>query len=129
MTNNKTEVVRHLQAAGVNYEDACAIRRISMTLHRWHERECGCGNGCIERDEKTDKPFWRFNGDSKLWPIADREAGALKRLGKIMQRYTNLSAYVQGDPRGASLFILRPKDVPVGENVEGYYSNGIAVYQ
>ena len=33
-----------LRAAGINYEDACALRRISMTLHRWHELECGDGN-------------------------------------------------------------------------------------
>jgi hypothetical protein len=26
-----------------------------MTLHRWHELECGTDNGCIERDETTGK--------------------------------------------------------------------------
>lgn len=31
-------------------DDAKALRRISMTLRRWHELECGDGSGHIERD-------------------------------------------------------------------------------
>ena len=38
---------------GFTREQAESLRRISMTLHSWHERECGTGNGCIERDEET----------------------------------------------------------------------------
>ena len=41
---NKSNSLNTLQAAGFNYEDACALRRISMTLHRWHELECGDSN-------------------------------------------------------------------------------------
>jgi hypothetical protein len=62
-------------------------------------------------------------------PVADRETGARKRLAKIMENYPNLSAYVQGDPRGASLYILRPGDVPEGKDVDSYYSRGLAVYK
>lgn len=46
-----------------------------------------------------------------------------------MARYPALSYYVQGDPRGASLYILRPGDVPEGKEVDGYYSRGVAVYK
>ena len=43
--------------------------------------------------------------------IPDRERGALKRLAKIMApRYPQLKSYVQGDPRGASLYIMREGD-------------------
>jgi hypothetical protein len=45
-----------------------------------------------------------------------------------MARYPALSAYIQGDPRGAALYILRPGDVPAGADVDAYYSCGIAVY-
>jgi hypothetical protein len=45
-----------------------------------------------------------------------------------MTRYPALSAYIQGDPRGAALHILRPDDVPAGEDVDADYSRGIAVY-
>jgi hypothetical protein len=47
-----------LTRAGIERDDAMALRRIAMTLHRWHELECGSDSGAIERDEKTGKPFW-----------------------------------------------------------------------
>ena len=51
------EVIARLQRLGISYEDACALRRISMTLSRWGELECGdCntyGSWAIERDEET----------------------------------------------------------------------------
>ena len=56
-------------------------------------------------------------------PIADRERGALKRLKAIMARYPGFEAYVQTDPRGASLYIL-----PAGITADNY-SRGIAVYK
>lgn len=61
--------------------------------------------------------------------IPDRESGARRRLAKIMARYPSLSAYIQGDPRGAALCILRPGDVPEGKDADAYYSHGIAVYK
>ena len=124
-----------LQSLGVAQPDAEALRRISMTLHRWHEMECGTDNGCIERDENTNKPYfvYELGGFCKPYkrnrtPIADRETGALKRLHAIMARYPSLKPYVQGDPRGAALYILRPNDVPAGADVNAYYSRGICVY-
>ena len=46
-----------------------------------------------------------------------------------MARYPALSAYVQGDPRGAAVYILRPGDVPAGADPDAYYSRGLAVYR
>ncbi len=116
-----------LMNAGVSSEDADALRRVSMTLHRWHERDCGDGNGCIERDEATGKPFWSSSHVPYRCAIPDREAGALKRLGAIMARYPNLRAHIQGDPRGCALYILRPEDAPSGEE-DSHYNRGLAVY-
>lgn len=65
----------------------------------------------------------------KRWPTPDRETGAIKRLNAIMARYPKLSAYLQGDCRGAAVYILRPGDVPEGCNVNSYYSRGIAVFK
>ncbi len=129
--NQGHDCVGSLLRVGIEYEDALTLRRISMTLHRWHELECGDSNGAIERDEESGKPYWRKpnSGNRYGWPIADRETGALKRLDKLMARYPELSAYVQGDPRGAALYILRPGDVPEGKDVDAYYSRGIAVYK
>lgn len=135
------ESVANLEKIGISEADAFQLRRISMTLHRWHELECGTSEGAIERDETTDKPFWRYQASrwnaslstyewsTRRHPIADREAGAKRRLNRIMARYPHLTAYVQPDPRGCALYILRPGDVPAGEQAESYYSRGIAVYK
>jgi len=52
-----TATQNRLMALGVSRGDTDALRRISLTLHRWHERECGTDHGCIERDEETGKPY------------------------------------------------------------------------
>lgn len=119
--------------AGISLDDAQALRRISMTLHRWHEMEC---NGEVQRAEESDngRPYsvWQ-NGaggtTSSSWPIPDRERGALKRLAAIMTHYPTLGFYVQGDPRGAALYILRAGDIPSGADPSAHYSRGIAVYR
>lgn len=124
------ECIPPLTRAGISQADAEALRRIAMTLHRWHELECGRDRGCIERDETTGKPYWlsAFTG-KRTGVVPDRETAAKKRLAKIMARYPTLRAYIQGDPRGASLYILRPGDVPEGAEVDSYYSRGLAVYK
>jgi hypothetical protein len=138
-TNNKLECVARLEQLGIERSDAYALRRIAMTLHRWHELECGDSNdyaswtiargrkdegGAFEYDETGDSYLERHvhseNG-ARYSRIPDRERGALKRLGKIMANYPALTPYVQGDPRGASLYILRPGDTE--------YSQGVAVYK
>lgn len=125
----KAECVARLTAIGIEYHDALALRRIAMTLHRWHEAECGTEYGGIERDEQTGKTYWYNSHSNRRTPTPDRETGALKRLETLMAQYPTLTSYVQGDPRGASLYILRPGDVPDGADVGSYYSRGIAVYQ
>ena len=110
-----------------------------MTLHRWHKLECGDGNNygswCIVRGKKTGtafeydengKPYLEYHSHSatkpSYTPKADMERGALKRLTAIMGNYPNLSAYVQGDPRGAALYI--------GEGLtNSNYNNGVVVYR
>lgn len=150
MTRREAERINHQEAAllslGFTVAEAEALRRISMTLHRWHERECGDGDGCIERDEETGKTFWLNAHDGcRRWPIPDRETGARRRLRAIIDARNNrervhaaigdvlgpttsdLTAYIQGDPRGAALYILRPGDVPEGKSADGYYTRGVCV--
>ena len=170
--NHQSDV---LESLGFTAEEAESLRRISMTLRRWFELECGDSNDfkswAIERDETTDKPYmvehmhvpassnpfgYSNNGTYKT-AIPDREAGARKRLAKILsarnaRRDTtatetrtfkggfsydhttsahgmpDVSAYIQTDPRGAALYILRPGDVPEGSTVDCCYSRGICVY-
>jgi hypothetical protein len=138
---------------GFTADEVEALRRISLTLRRWHELECGNDSGAIERDDTTGKPYWvnyhsRYlsaNDPRSRSRIADREAGALRRLQKIMRdvnerRFVgdvastldahcdDLNTYIQSDPRGACLYILRPGDIPAGSRADSCYTNGICVY-
>ena len=175
MTKRELERLQHqertLVSLGFTQDEAAALRRISMTLQRWHELECGTDQGCIERDgENADgKPFMTYergNGPRGRYAISDREAGAKKRLAAIIGQRNkraiaektvcpncgqwqhagnggdclnecikrgfaperHISPFIQTDPRGAALYIIRPGDVPAGEDVSAYYSRGICVY-
>lgn len=125
-----------LQALGFTYDECEAMRRISMTLRRWHEAEC---NGDIQRDDATGQCFRQYGGGAGPFltvKTADKETAARKRLHAIVKRVNvqragkvgKLASYIQGDPRGAALYILRPGDVPAGADAGSYYSRGICVY-
>lgn len=48
---DRNEVIYRLNNLGFSTTEADSLRRIAITLHNWHEKECGMDNGCIERDE------------------------------------------------------------------------------
>ena len=130
---------------GFTPDEAEKLRRISMTLHRWAEHEC---NGAIQRDGENGDgvPYWyNTNTGNKICRVPDREKGAIKRLRAIINARNDratkrdiatgtwmvnqeVSHYVQGDPRGAALYIIRPGDVPGGACASSYYTRGICVY-
>ena len=126
------EVMERLSRLGIAFEDAHKLRRISLTLRRWFERKCGDGSGCIERDEQTHKPYWLSSRTMHRSPIADREAGARKRLAVILAKYPTLHAYIQTDPRGAALYLLTAEQVTWNggtvEQLDSIYSRGTSVY-
>ena len=147
MNRREAERLTHQQNAlmslGFTPDEAESLRRISMTLRRWHERECGDGNGCIERDEETGRAYWLNAYSGRRYAIPDRERGAKKRLGLILKARNDRAGrdkvhepyfswavreYIQTDPRGAALYILRPGDVPEGEDAGAFYNRGICVY-
>ena len=165
MTRKEAERQTHqadtLRALGFTRDEAEALRRISLTLHRWHEMECGTDRLCIVRGHMIDgkfayaddgSPFYEFanfTGRYRYAPIADREKGALRRLAAIVNRRNariatpdevnihascvakltgHLSTYIQTDPRGVALYLIRPSDMPEGADVSAYYSRGICVY-
>jgi hypothetical protein len=153
----KSEAVRiarmysTLRGLGFMRAECESLRRASMTLRRWFERECGDGNDygswAIERDPDTDKPYEvrhhygrgvRSDRVTRT-PIPDRETSARKRIGAVVAARnaraaasgitrTVLSYYIQTDPRGAALYIIRPGDVPEGKDVASYYPHGVSVW-
>lgn len=132
----RAHMYRALQSLGFTYDECEKLRRISMTLRRWHELECGDGNGCIERagDNGEGAPYWQNSHNGQSYRIPDREKGAKKRLLGIINALAtrkgvcNVNAFIQTDPRGAALYILRPGDVPAGQSADAYYTRGICVY-
>jgi hypothetical protein len=60
--------------------------------------------------------------------VPDRERGALKRLAAIMKGYPDLVPYVQGDPRGAPLYICSKAYIG-NQPIESMYNGGVAVYK
>jgi hypothetical protein len=122
----RDRMFRALEAHGVTEAEFNTLRRASMTLRRWAEREC---NGEIERDETTGKVYAvnAMSGERRRWTVADRETPALARCKAIAAAH-GLTFYHQSDPRGAAVWILRPGDVPAGAEIGSYCTRGIAVY-
>jgi len=117
---------------GFKHDEIVQLRRIEITLSRWSELECGNSNDfcsySIERDEETGKPFMvthsHSSNNSRKTPIADREAGALKRLAKIMENHPTLWAYHQGDPRGCALYIGEREGMDM-DKLDSLYNRGV----
>jgi len=109
-----------------NY-DCTALRRASMTLHRWAEGECGDSNGwaswCIVRDDdgKTYRETYPHAGKMRRERIADRESGALRTVKRICDA-NGLHFYHQGDPRGCALYV---SNEPLDD--QNYSSRGVAI--
>ena len=128
----QTEQIRRLEAVGFTQNEAETLRRISMTLSRWAERECN-GEVEVEDDGKAfhTHDYVSCTGKWKTvrYAIPNREAGAIRRLGKMMQAHPGWDFYHQGDPRGAALYLYRPEDLKPGQGVDSVYSSiGICVY-
>lgn len=112
--HEKTTAIRQrLERVGIVLEqgDVSTLRRAAITLDAWATRCCGSSDGrAIERDEVTGKPFatWDMGQSGKRGraAIADREAGALRRVEAICKAH-GLYYYHQSDPRGAPLYVSR----------------------
>jgi hypothetical protein len=125
MSKERQNTFDTLARMGISHADAATLVRASATLHTWHEHEC---NGTKQQDEESGHWSWyNPNTDRQCGRTPDLEKGARKRIGVVLARYPGLTAYVQGDPRGCALYILRPGDVPDGADAGSYYSRGIAV--
>lgn len=127
------DLSQRIARAGVicSTSEARTLRRAALTLHRWHELECGTDAGHIERDGDNGdgRPYFvpcgRWYGgryvEPKRRPILDRERDAIARIAATCAAM-GLNYYVQGDPRGCSLYVSPEPLTP------STYSRGVAVY-
>ena len=113
--------IEHIESTagrlGIPSDDAWALRRAAITLHRWYEQECGDSNDycswCITRDE-SGRPFrevcYHSGGPNRMSPINDMERGAIRRVASICKR-NGLHYYIQTDPRGGTLYLSNSDDL------------------
>jgi hypothetical protein len=124
---DKNRMLDAMYKLGFSSEEATTLRRISMTLRRWFELECGTQNEhgtsfAIEHGAMVDdsfssnpdgKPFLRIayhkakNYRVDHHAIADKEKGARKRLADILTRHPTIDAYIQTDCRGCALYLYK----------------------
>jgi len=131
MTKKQAQRYYHLMTVlrlnGIAANDAESLLKIERALHRWAERVC---DGDIVRDEKTGKAYavYGHNGPGEIsrFPTADKEAGALKRLRTIMDKYPTMTWYNQTDPRGCALYVMTKESLK-GLDISSHYSKGMAV--
>ena len=127
MTRKQAEryyrLLESLGAHGFSTQDVDSLLRCSRQLSTWCMHEC---NGTIQRDEKTGKCYWYNELGFRFGRTSDRETGALNRAKSIVAEH-GLTVYYQGDPRGCALWVIRPGDIPAGETVDSFYTNGVAV--
>jgi len=107
-------VLRRLAAVGLDkatFEHAETLRRAELTLQRWGEQECGDSNDhsswSIERDETTSKPYrcvYPYKGETRRYPVPDKERGALARVRKVCEEI-GAHFFHQSDPRGCTLYV------------------------
>ncbi len=121
---------------GFTYDETAALLKSERALRKWGELACGTGDDArsvhIFRDE-SGKPFYSvqfYAGGQwreRIQPRRDTEKAALAKVDAIMANKPGFRAYHQTDPRGCSLYIIRPGDIEAGENVHALYNRGIAL--
>jgi len=80
--SRQPECIDRLTSAGIGYDDAVKLRRIAMTLHRWHEYECGTDSACIVRGNKKNGAFEYDDTGAPYWekPILPHARSGTRRI-------------------------------------------------
>lgn len=114
-----------LLSLGIAYDDCADLRRLSMRLRRWAEREC---NGEISRrDDGKVESYNTYSGEC-VGICRDMETPAIARVSAIVAKYPGLAWHHQTDPRGAAVHVYRIADL-AGRDIDCCYSSvGRAAY-
>lgn len=113
LDRHHSQVMKKLDAS---FDAIHQLRRDSMRLRRWFERECGDSNNyqswCVvrESDGKTYLEIVPHTGKRRMQRIPDAETGARKRIEAICKE-EGLHFYIQGDCRGYALWISRDSSI------------------
>ena len=115
-------LLNRLQGVGFSFDAIDKLLRMEKTLRSWGEHEC---NGTIQRDEDgTPYRYFETRGGDMIrerWATRDMEGGALKRLAALVKEHDGVEFYIQGDPRGASLYLYLPSELD-GRDIDTCYN-------
>ena len=122
---------------GFSHAETEALLKAERALTRWAELECGISDSnrsiSVFRDEETGKPFYRVEyrvgneWKTRTEPKRDTEKAALQTVKRIIDGKPGFRAYHQTDPRGVSLYLIKPGDIDAGEDVARLYNRGLAM--
>lgn len=109
-------------------DDIAKLLRIEKKLRRWHELQCGADAGHVEEVGEEGSGNWEFvNRHGHRSPIRNATEQARKTLNAFKTVDPDLLFYVQTDPRGCALYLLKKSQVESGEDVNAVYSRGVAI--
>lgn len=109
-------------------DDIAKLLRIEKKLRRWHELQCGVDAGRVEEVGGEGSGKWEFvNRHGNRSPIRDAGKQARKALNACTAGNPDLIFYVQTDPRGYALYLLKKSQVETGEDVNAVYNRGVAI--
>lgn len=122
---------------GFSHAETDALLKAERALRRFAELECGISDAnrsvSVYRDEETGRPFYRIEyrvgneWKTSTQPKRDTEKSALQTVARILAGKPGFSAYHQTDPRGVSLYLIRPGDIEAGEDARRLYNRGLAM--
>jgi hypothetical protein len=109
-------------------EEIAKLLRVEKKLRRWHELQCGVEAGHVEEIGGEGSGKWEFvNRHGYRSPIRDAGKQAEKALNAFTDENSDLFIYVQPDPRGCALYLLKKSQVESGEELSAVYMRGVAI--
>ena len=112
--NTRMENYGHIISAGITPKDADELQRISRSLHRLDEKSC---NGY-----QTYGGEWDEAGEKK----AEKREERIEAKGKAIAEKYGFLFYHQSDPRGWSVYLVKPEELN-GYSLDSNYSRGLAI--
>lgn len=109
-------------------DEIAKLLRLEKKLSRWHELQCGLDAGHVEEVGGEGSGKWEFvNRHGNRSPIRDAGKQARKVLNAFTAENPDLYFFVQPDPRGCALYLLKKSQVESGERLNAVYSRGVAI--
>lgn len=117
---------KNLEEVGFSFEEIMELRRLSRCFRRFFER--------LRNDvyySEDDGKYYRMCANSKIVTrYPDLKRRYLKKLRAVFANHPNLTYYIQQDPRGSSLYVIKKTDLEyrLDEMDQIYSTLGIPIY-